>query len=47
LFFAKIRNEEFGSFLLVSIFDVEVDTVLDEPCLIFSSIYIEDFPLLG
>jgi len=47
LFFAKICDEEFGSFLLVSIFDVEVDAVLDKPCLILHSIYVEDFSLLG
>jgi len=47
LFLAKIRNEEFGSLLLVSVFDVEVDAVLDEPCLIFGPVYIKDFSLLG
>jgi len=47
LFFAKIRDEEFGSFLLVPVVDVKVDTVLYESCLIFGTIYIEDFSLLG
>jgi len=47
LFLAKICDEELGSFLLVSAFDVEVDTVLDEPCLILGSVYIEYLPFLG
>jgi len=47
LFFAKIRNEKLGSFLLVPAFDVEVDAVLDKPCSVLCSIYIEYLPFLG